>query len=421
LLEASSSHAIVGLDELQGRGMTGVAGARHHDPHFIFVMEHGLGHVTHALNLESVLARQDDLHASVLTVRPGETRGVKPLPWVTNWSVQTSWAAREVLRADSQITGADAIFIHTQCAALFAKRIMQQVPTIVSLDATPLMFDTMAETYNHSRHIPLVEWLKLRVNRRALQAAAGIVTWSDWAAHSVVEDYGISADLVHVVPPGVQIDQFQPRGGESSSGPIRVLFVGGDFVRKGGPELMEAVASIPGVAELDVVTGTPGITPPPGAAIRVHHKVSPNSPELKSLLSRADVFALPTRGDCLSIAIVEAMACGLPIVATDVGSISEIVRNHVNGLVVAPGSSTEISRALRVLAAEPELRQTMGRTSRALAVAEHDTTANWRRIFDLLHSVSGLGRNPIAPTSTRAIRGPVAISSPVSRSGLGHD
>ncbi len=306
-----------------------------------------------------------------------------------NWSVQTSWAARCSLRADRRFASADAIFIHTQAAALFAHGVMRKVPSVVSLDATPLMFDTLADTYNHSLQAAPLEWMKFRINQRALAAAQAIVTWSRWAARSVIEDYRISADRVHVVPPGVQIDSFQPRLIDDHTGPIRILFVGGDFVRKGGPELVEAVASLHGIAELDVVTSTPGIAVPRGAPIRVRNNVAPNSPELKELLARADVFALPTRGDCHSLAIVEAMACGLPILTTRVGSMSEIVRDGENGLFVPPRSPQELAAALQTFASNPDLRRRMGRTSRAMAVAEHDATANWMRVFDVLRGISG--------------------------------
>lgn len=370
-------------------------------PEFAFVMEQGLGHVTHALNLQSALTARGDFRASVLNVRPGETPGAKPLPVVRNWSVQTSWASRRSLQVYRQTYKPDAVFIHTQCAALFAKRVMDEIPTVVSLDATPLGFDALGETYNHARSARPVEWMKFGINRRALDAAAAIVTWSDWAAGSVVEDYHIPAERVHVVPPGVQVDTFQPATRGGLPGSLRVLFVGGDFVRKGGPELMEAVASLPGVAELDIVTGTQGITPPRAAAIRVHHGIAPNSAELKNLLRRADIFALPTRGDCHSLAIVEAMACGLPIVTTRVGSLPEIVREGDNGLVVTPGSVTEIAGALQTLAADAELRKRMGRTSRALAISDHDTTANWGKIFDLLHALSGTLAVPTIPGYAR--------------------
>jgi glycosyltransferase involved in cell wall biosynthesis len=363
---------------------------------YAFVMENGLGHVTHRLNLESVLQEESRFDAAVLPVRPGETPGVKPLPLIRNWSVQTSWAARRSLQACSRPNPPDALFIHTQVAALFTKRIARRVPTIVSLDATPINFDSFGEVYGHSRQSRAAEIVKLKVNRRALSSASSIVTWSKWAAASVVEDYGIPTERVHVIHPGVQLGRYAPRADPRQPGPIRVLFVGGDYVRKGGPELVQAVASMQGEVELDVVTSSSGVEVPRGAPIRVHNDVSPNSDRLQELLTRADVFALPTWGDCLGMAIAEAMACGLPIVATKVGGVPELVREGETGLFVSIGSPRDIGQALGRLASDSSLRESMGRAGRALVESEHDATANWRRIFDLMQEQQRSSRPRVA-------------------------
>jgi glycosyltransferase involved in cell wall biosynthesis len=355
---------------------------------FVFVIEQGLGHVVHGMNLEKVLEDQPDIDATVLRVRPGETPGVDPLPFLTNWSIQTSWATRCSLRARLRMGPADAVFIHTQVAALFAKSIMRDVPTIVSLDATPVNFDTMGEVYGHARQAAPVEWAKLRVNRRALSGARAIVTWSQWAKASVVDDYQVPADRVHAVYPGVDMAQFQPCVRPQHPGPARILFVGGDFVRKGGADLVTAVAALQGEAELDIVTSTPDIDIPRGAPIRIHRNVTPNSGKLAELHAQADIFALPSRGDCNSLAIAEAMATGLPIVATTVGAIPELVRNGHNGILVPPASPDELAHALRLLTADASLRQRMGLASRSIAELEHDTASNWRRIFELMNTIA---------------------------------
>jgi glycosyltransferase involved in cell wall biosynthesis len=175
-----------------------------------------------------------------------------------------------------------------------------------------------------------------------------------------------------------------------------VLFVGGDYVRKGGPELVQAVASMQGEVELDVVTSSSGVEVPRGAPIRVHNDVSPNSDRLQELLTRADVFALPTWGDCLGMAIAEAMACGLPIVATKVGGVPELVREGETGLFVSIGSPRDIGQALGRLASDSSLRESMGRAGRALVESEHDATANWRRIFDLMQEQQRSSRPRVA-------------------------
>jgi glycosyltransferase involved in cell wall biosynthesis len=362
---------------------------------FVFVMEQGLGHVVHAMNLAKVLEQQPDIHGSVMPVRPHDTPGVRPLPVIRNWSVQASWAARCSLRSGLREQKADAVFIHTQVAALFARGVMRHIPTIVSLDATPLNFDTMSEAYGHDRQGSGLERLKLGVNRRALSGAAAIVTWSQWARRSVVDEYGVPAERVHAVYPGVDLVKFRPRPRDRRS-PLRVLFVGGDFERKGGAELVEAVASLAGRVEADIVTSGP-VPVPAAGPIRVHTDLGPNSEKLLELYAQADVFCLPSRGDCTPLAVAEAMACGLPVVATTVGSIPDMVDHGRNGLLVRPASPRDLAAALGALAADPQMGNTMGITSRLVAEREHDAEKNWRKIFDLMQMVANASQKQRTP------------------------
>jgi glycosyltransferase involved in cell wall biosynthesis len=305
-----------------------------------------------------------------------------------NWSVQSSWAARRLLGRRLHEKPADAVFIHTQIAALFVKSIMRRVPTVVSLDATPIDFDTVADAYGHARQSGPVEQAKLWINRRALAAAAGIVTWSDWTARSVISDYQVPAELVHPIYPGVELQRFQPTDRYRPPGPLKVLFVGGDFTRKGGEDLLDAIASLGSQVELDVVTSTQDIDVPDVSNIRIHRSVPPKSEQLRSLYAGADIFALPTRGDCTPLVIAEAMACGLPIVATTVGSIPDMVSHGHNGLLVRPRRPDELAQVIRTLASDQALRARMGAASRVLAEEEHDTTKNCLRIFDLMRELS---------------------------------
>jgi len=303
----------------------------------------------------------------------------------------------------------DALFIHTQVASLLSRPIMREVPTIISLDATPVNFDTMAEAYGHSRHGRGLEWGKRILNKRALRAAAGIVTWSQWSADSVTADYGVPARLVHVIPPGVDMARFRPRPRPDGDGPMRVLFVGGDFERKGGHDLLAAMRRVHSQMELDIVS--PQAAVPSGLPARVHGDVAANSERMIELLRGADVFALPSRGDCTPLAVAEALSSGLPIVTTTVGALPELVVDGWNGLVVPPADPQALAAALDRLAADGALRREMALRSRSMAEAEHDVFKNCRRIFDVMQ---GVARNPRPLTSCDA----PAERRPTSRSAV---
>jgi glycosyltransferase involved in cell wall biosynthesis len=355
---------------------------------FVFVIEQGLGHTVHGMNIESSLLDEVDIDATILPIRPVETTAVKQLPMANNWSLQMSRRARSGLRTAMEAHQVDCVFIHTQVAALFAREIMRRVPTVVSLDATPVNFDSVGEAYGHGRQSALLEYMKLWVNRRALAGAGAIVTWSQWAADSVTHHYGVPANLVHPIYPGVQLSRFSPRS-SAHRGPVRLLFVGGDFERKGGPDLLAAAAGLGESVELDIATSSPSeVVPPRGLTVRVHRNVKPNSAEMIDLYGCADIFVLPSRGDCTPLVIAEAMASGLPIVAARVGAIPDMVRHGHSGLLVDPARPEELAEALRMLVHDPQCRSEMGEAGRRMAEAEHDTKLNCERIFALMRSLT---------------------------------
>ena len=356
---------------------------------FAFVMEQTLGHVAHTRNLEMTLARESWIDGTVdkLAFPPAGVLG--RLPGLQNWSLRASLMARAALRRQLRQRPLDAAFIHTQVAAQLSVGIMRRVPTVVSLDATPKNFDEVGEAYGHRRGSTLAESAKAAVTRRALLAASALVTWSRLAADSLVNDYGAAAERIHVIPPGVDIGRFLPQDRRRAEGPLRILFVGGDFERKGGPDLVKALVGLSNV-ELDAVTRS-DVKTPPGVCCRVHRGLQPGDPALLQLYRRADVFAMPSRGDCMPQALAEGAAAGLPLVSTSVGAVPEIVQDGRNGLLVQAGSPADLRLALRRVAGDPGLRRAMGRESKTLARREHDAMANHRRIFDLMAEVSHAG------------------------------
>jgi hypothetical protein len=364
---------------------------------FVFVVEQTLGHVAHTANLERALADTGWVEGVVVKL-PFEPRGslVTP-PGLCNWSLRASMMTRSALRHYCRQGRVDAAFIHTQVASLLAVGVMRAVPTIVSLDATPVNFDDVGRAYGHRRGGELLEMLKAMINRRAFLAAAAIVTWSRLAADSLVADYGVPACSVNIIPPGVDLDRFRPLDGPRPDGAVRVLFVGGDFGRKGGPDLLVALQGLPNT-ELDVVTASEVGPLPAALKCRVHRGLRPGDPALLKLYRHADVFALPSRGDCLPQALAEAAASGLPIVATATGAIGEIVRDPANGFLVPVGAISDLRQALRRLVESPELRRGMGQASLELARREHDCLTNDRRIFELMAEVSHLPRHMPSPS-----------------------
>jgi glycosyltransferase involved in cell wall biosynthesis len=351
----------------------------------VFVLEQTLGHVAHARNIRRALDQHAaSFRSTVIPINYHRSHGLTArIPGLRTWTLDASLQARSALARRLRSGPIDAVFIHTQVAALLAGPIMQRIPTVVSLDATPVNFDSQGASYGHTRNRPAVEAIKLRLNRSVFQRASALVSWCQWAADSLAADYGVPEWKISVIHPGVDVKLFHPIERYVHTGAVRILFVGGDFERKGGADLLEAMRQVAPLAELDVVTGS-HVDPPPGLVCRVHRGLSPQSPELVALYREADIFALPSQGDCFPQAVAEGLASGLPIVASRTGAIPEMVRNGVNGWLVPAGDPRELGRALESLVGSSSLRRQMGLASRRIAEQEHDADANNRRIIELM-------------------------------------
>jgi glycosyltransferase involved in cell wall biosynthesis len=227
------------------------------------------------------------------------------------------------------------------------------------------------------------------MNRRVFHAAAGLVTWSEWARGPLVNDYGVDPAKVRVLTPGApprffEIGQSREMATcETGNRRVQLLFVGGDFVRKGGPALLELMRGPLGeVCDLHLVTQ---VQIPAQPNVHVYCGLQPNSVQLRSLYSLADVFVLPTHADCLAVVLEEAAASGLPVVTTNVGSLAESVSDGESGLIVPAGDSRRLQAAIATLVQDPDRRRRMGRAAFEFAQRRFDSRRNNRLLLDFLH------------------------------------
>ena len=220
-----------------------------------------------------------------------------------------------------------------------------------------------------------------------LMRATVLNPWSEWCAKSLRDEYGIPSERIHVIPPGIDLGRWKvPERARGTDGPVRVLFVGGDFRRKGGDLLLSAFRNtLRGSCELHLVTRD---DVPQEEGVFVYRDLTPNDPRLRDLYARADLFALPTVADCFSLASLEAMATGLPVVTTRVGGIPEIVDHGRSGFLVDPGDEQGLVLALRNLAGSVDLRARMGEEGRRIVEDRFDAARTTAKLLDLLKALA---------------------------------
>jgi glycosyltransferase involved in cell wall biosynthesis len=368
-------------------------------PRTAFVMEQTLGHITHSKNLRSEVDRRTDVAPVWLPIAfaPGVASRLVPLVR-NNWSVRASWRARRALQTAMNQRPLDALLFHTQVTALFSVGLMRRLPTIVSLDATPMNYDTVGLSYAHKpAGEGFIDKRKYQINRSVFHAAARLVTWSAWARRSLIDDYGVDPARIRILAPGANAAFFDIGARRAAAPPttdvdrpVNVLFVGGDFERKGGRLLLDVFRSC--IGQQGVLHLVTQAEVSPEENVRVYRGITPNSPKLLRLFAESDVLVLPSMGECLAVVLMEATAAGLPVITTDVGALREAVRSGESGLVIRAGEGAELRSALLRLLTDAGARRSMGRAGHALARDKFDAHRNNQALLDLLVEQVQVGR-----------------------------
>lgn len=295
------------------------------------------------------------------------------------WRLRYSWCARRLL--DSQ--SADVALVNTQSVALLAAGPMRRIPTVVSVDVTGRQFAAL-EYWRPHRRTALASELPLQaLERRAFHHAAGLLAWSEWTARSLRDDYGVPAERIAVVHPGVDVNAWdvkRPPTRATDDGLLRVLFVGNFAARKGLPTLVAALPQVGRPVELHIVTNDERVDAP--AEVLVHRGLKPGSEQLRRRFAEADVFAFPTRADAVPWVVAEAMAAGLPVVATDVAAIPEMLND--TGIVVPRDDAAALAGALRQLADDPARRAALGARAHTRAHERFAQDRQLGRIVEVL-------------------------------------
>ncbi|GHH40616.1 glycosyltransferase [Lentzea cavernae] len=248
--------------------------------------------------------------------------------------------------------------------------------------------------------------LEVLVGREVAHVAAG----SSSEAFELL-NAGVHRSAISVVPSGVDIDAFTPDGPEARRGrPHRVVLTGTQLTPRHVDAVISALFRVDG-AELVVAglpLGRPGGDPAAAKArdVDAGPRVAFTGPVARSampaLLRSADVVVCASSYEPSSAIALEAMACGVPVVATAVDALADVVVDGVTGLLVPPGEQVALSRALRSLLLNDTLRNEFAVAGRDRVTARYSwdrVAADFLRLYEQAGARTAGAADPVHQAS----------------------
>ncbi len=345
------------------------------------------------------LQRLPGVEARFVTLGPGNRLTRAAIHWTRPSLARTGLDARALrfhlvqsLRARRAILKelsawpAEALHVHSHSVSFGLHRLMRRLPTLLSVDVTVEDWWMMPAWRPQRRSAAAEIAPSTALERAAFQRAALVLGWTAWACRRIER----TAPRARVVEhhPGLDLTTYQPAVRRERPRP-RVLFVGGRFHEKGGDDLLSALGDALGEeVDVDVVTPAP-VAPRPGVTV---HRLGPSDPQLRDLHQQADLLCLPTYGDAAPWAVIEAMACGTPVLATSVGGIPDQLDGGRAGALVPVGDLRALGDALRTLLADPERRRQLAGAARRRCEERYDAARQSERLVELVRGLPEVGR-----------------------------
>lgn len=223
----------------------------------------------------------------------------------------------------------------------------------------------------------------------SLRKATMVFTMSDHVSRSLAEQYGLPAQRILRVNGGCN-----SLPGNAACEPryesMNVVFIGVDWQRKGGPQLVEAFAKVRRRnprARLTIVGCSPDVA---GPGVTIVGPVPQN--EVQKYLADACCFCMVSRREPFGIVYIEAMLAGLPIIASDLGATPDFVIDGVTGHRVKLDDIDELASRLDELLSDPGKCRRMGEQARTLAQSQYTWERTQRKMYEAICGVLGTSK-----------------------------
>ncbi|QXG76002.1 glycosyltransferase family 4 protein [Modestobacter sp. L9-4] len=245
----------------------------------------------------------------------------------------------------------------------------------------------------HSLHARMVRAVGGLIERSTLRRADAVVVLTERTAAALRAD-GVPAGRINVIPSGFEPTLFERAPGTAAHDRPRIGYVGRLAAQKRADLLVTAFGAMREEADLVVVGDGPerdrvhALIRASPAADRISTSGFVEHSAVPGVLASLDLLVLPSAYEEMGSVLVEAMVAGLPVVASDVGGIPEVVRHGETGLLVPPGDVPALTAALDRLVADRELRARL-----AAGARERSRDYSWphlsTRVADVYRQVRG--------------------------------
>ncbi|MBI4600732.1 MAG: glycosyltransferase [Planctomycetes bacterium] len=293
----------------------------------------------------------------------------------------------------------DVLHVHSATSSAFAVALAGRwfgKPTVMKVMASGGWSDF--KRMRRGGEVPGSAWMA-----RRLRSVSRVICLNA-EAEAECRAEGFAPEQCVSIPNGFPVGEVAPRAEQRRGADLLLLFAGRLDAQKDPAALLEAVA---------IAAASPG-----GAGVRARFlgdgparrdlerrarelgvegrvEILGRVDDVPAHLREADAFVLPSRSEGISNALLEAMAHGLPCVATRIPGNVDLVRDRETGLLVSPGDPRDLARAILELAQDPGLRERLGRAGRALVEARFDMRA-------VAHRYAELYRGLLEPASVAA-------------------
>jgi glycosyltransferase involved in cell wall biosynthesis len=226
------------------------------------------------------------------------------------------------------------------------------------------------------------------------QSNLHVVTPSRWLSELAKESILNQAAYIHCIPYGLDLSVYKPIDRSMARQAIDVsqdaniiLFVSENIAkpRKGIDYLFQALRKLENVKNVHLLTlGEDSPVPTELRRFQRRHLGTLSDDRLIALAyNAADVFVFPTLADNLPLVLLEALACGTPVVSFDVGGVPEIVRHMETGYLADYKDPQDLARGIQTVLDDRELRDQMKAICRQVAEGEYDQALQAKRYLDL--------------------------------------